>query len=419
MTVEKGVKIMDVMDTLMNMLDKVLGNVTDVVYALILLVIALVAAFVAKFIVVKILRALKLEEKISKKTGNGEAVTSAVTMIGKFVFAIVFLLFLPGALDKLGMSSVSAPISTMIGSFINYLPNIIAAIIIVAFGAFLAKLVMQLLSGLLKKTKVDKIQEKFGIKLTEGMGISDIVAGIVYVIILFVAIVAALQVLNIEAISGPAIGMLNSIVAMVPNVCVAIVLITVGAFIAKLVSKLLEEVLAGTGFDKALSAIQAKENGVKGSRVVGIAVRVIINIIFVVEAFRILKLEVFTQLGTAVIGYLPSAIAAAVIIAVALLLANLVKNLILKKNENAKITATAAKSGILVVAGFMALSQLGIASKIVNAAFILLLAALAVAFAVAFGIGGKDMAKKVLERVDGKIANKPEETEKSDDSTEE
>lgn len=398
------------MDVLKNFLDRILGNATDVVYALILLVIALIAACVAKLLVVKILRALKLEEKLSKKTGSGEAVGSAVTMIGKLVFAIVFLLFLPGALDKLGMSSVSAPISTMIGSFINYLPNIIAAIIIVAFGAFLAKLVKQLLAGILKKTKVDTVQEKLGLKLSEGMGISDILAGVLYVIILFVAIVAALQVLNIEAISVPAIGMLNSIIAMIPNVCIAIVLVIVGAFIAKLVSKLLEEVLAGTGFDKVIASIPPKDHSVKGSRVVGIAVRTIIDIIFVVEALRILKLQVFTQLGTAVIAYLPSVIAAAIILAVAILLANFVKSMILKKNENATISANTAKCAILVVAGFMALSQLGIASRIVDTAFVLLIAAVAVAFAIAFGIGGRDMAKKLLERADGKItAGKPEE----------
>ena len=58
---------------------------------------------------------------------------------------------------------------------------------------------------------------------------------------------------------------------------------------------------------------------------------------------------------------------------------------------------------LVVLAGFMILSQLGIASQIVNTAFEIFLAAVAVAFALAFGLGGKDFAKKTLDKVDEKI----------------
>ena len=65
----------------------------------------------------------------------------------------------------------------------------------------------------------------------------------------------------------------------------------------------------------------------------------------------------------------------------------------------AKGAASIAKAVIYTVAAFMILSQLGFASVIVNYAFIISLSALAVAFAVAFGIGGRDFAKKTLDSV--------------------
>ena len=61
------------------------------------------------------------------------------------------------------------------------------------------------------------------------------------------------------------------------------------------------------------------------------------------------------------------------------------------------------KIGILVIGAFMVLNQLGIATKIVNSAFVIILAALGVAFAIAFGIGGRDFAKKTLDDASKKL----------------
>ncbi len=63
-------------------------------------------------------------------------------------------------------------------------------------------------------------------------------------------------------------------------------------------------------------------------------------------------------------------------------------------------TAIIAKYIIIVVAIFMTLNQLGVATSIVNAAFIIILGALAIAFAVAFGIGGRDFAANTLKKIE-------------------
>ena len=70
--------------------------------------------------------------------------------------------------------------------------------------------------------------------------------------------------------------------------------------------------------------------------------------------------------------------------------------------------AVVAKVAIIVVGVFMILSQLGIATAIVNDAFILLVAAVAVAFAIAFGIGGKEFAAKTLKKLEEKKEDKAE-----------
>jgi hypothetical protein len=87
---------------------------------------------------------------------------------------------------------------------------------------------------------------------------------------------------------------------------------------------------------------------------------------------------------------------------VALFAASWVESLILKRFSGSKLLAWAAKAAIIVLAAFMTLNQLGIATSIVNSAFIIVLGAIAVAFAIAFGIGGREFAGNVLQNLENK-----------------
>ncbi|HEX3247474.1 MAG TPA: hypothetical protein VHX16_18860, partial [Chloroflexota bacterium] len=88
-----------------------------------------------------------------------------------------------------------------------------------------------------------------------------------------------------------------------------------------------------------------------------------------------------------------------IIFAVGLYLANLAEDVIRSSGtSNAELLSTAARVAILVMAGAMALRQMGLANEIVNLAFGLLLGAIAVAAAIAFGFGGRDLAARQLER---------------------
>ena len=90
----------------------------------------------------------------------------------------------------------------------------------------------------------------------------------------------------------------------------------------------------------------------------------------------------------------------ALLIAIAALYgASLIDGAMSKSSLGSGMATKILKSIIYVVAAFMILSQLEFATVIVNYAFIITISALAVAFAIAFGIGGRDFAKKALEKV--------------------
>ena len=94
-----------------------------------------------------------------------------------------------------------------------------------------------------------------------------------------------------------------------------------------------------------------------------------------------------------------------IILAIGLFAANMAGSAIENKFPKAKAAALIAKVAIYVVTGFVCLSQLGVAIAIVETTFILIIAALCIAFAVAFGIGGRTFAANTLEKLEKKMEN--------------
>jgi len=385
-----------------------LRSLTNPLVAILLLVVAFIAAGLAKKLIVKLLKAVKAEKLLSKLGADESVAESAITFVGKLVYFVVFLLFLPSVLDRLGMNSVSAPITNLVNKFLAFVPSLVAAIIIIVVGLFVAKLVRDLLASVLKAVKVDALQEKAGIKASESASFSNIIANVVYGLIVLVVVTTGLDQLKVPAISNPANDIVASIFAIIPSVLAAIVIIAAGVFIAKLVAKLLEGLLAGVGADSLLEKVTGSAKKVSLSKVISEVVKYVLVIIFLVQGINVLNLPVLTNIGAAVISYLPAVLTAVIILAIGMFAANTAEAAIVKKFPNAKAAALVAKVVIYVFVGFVCLSQLGVAIDMVEKTFVLIIAAVCVAFAVAFGIGGRNFAANMLAKLEKKIDNNEE-----------
>jgi hypothetical protein len=395
------------MNSIQNFFNSILQQIPDIIYAIILLIVAFIVAGIVKNLVVKLLKAVNAEEFLGKLGVKDTSTGSSIAFVAKLAYFITFLLFLPGVLDKLGMYSVSTPITNMVNSFLAFIPNLVGAGIIVAVGLFIAKIIKELLVPVLKAIKVDALQDKAGIESSEATSFSTIIANVIYAVIVLVVITAALDQLGIAAISKPANTIVNVIFAAIPNVLEAIIIIAVGVFIAKLVAKLLETVLAGVGADSLIEKITGTPaKKVVLSKAIGTVVQYVLAIIFIVQGINVLNLPVLTGIGTAVIGYMPAVLAAVIIIAIGAFAAEMAKNAILKKFPEAKGGALAVKTAIYVLVAFLGLSQLGVANAIVETTFILIVAAVCVAFAIAFGVGGRKFAADTLDELEKKINEK-------------
>ena len=392
------------MDKFLEIVNKIwaIGVVRFLVY----IALAFLAAGIASWLVKKVLKLIKLDKKLDKWGVDGGVFGTFTKFIGKIVFLVVFLLFLPSALEAIGVTSASGPISGLANTFISYIPNIIAAAVLIYVGVMVAQILGQIVSVLLKKTKVDALVKRKDSETQQKICISDVIVKLLMGVIVLITIVAALGVLNIKAISEPAFGIVSSIFGAIPPIILAVAVVSIGIFVASIACNVLYNLLIATNFDNVVKKILPQIK-ISATKIVVNIVRTIIILFVAAQGIEALNLSILTMIVTGVVSYIPLVLKASAILLAALIGTNLLEKAILKAKPGAIAVVKIAKVGIFTVAGFMILSQLEIASTIVNVAFIVILSAIAVAFAIsfalAFGLGGKDFAKKTLTRVDDKI----------------
>ena len=395
------------MDSVKEFFQNLLDQVPNFISALLLLLVAFVVATIVKSIVGGILKKFNAEAFLARFGIRDTETNSSIDFVAKLAYFVVFLLFLPGVFEKVGMHSISTPISNLVNSFINAIPNIVSAIIILIAGLFVAKIIKQLLLPLLRVFKVDDLQIKFGIVATENNLFSNVIANVLYGLMVLVVVVSAVEKLGVAAISGPANAIVSTVFATLPKVLGAIAVIALGLFIAKLVGRILYNLLASVGTDNLVEKITGNsEKKVYLSWILSEVVRYVIIVIFIVQGINMLELAILTSIGATIIAYLPAVVSAILIFGVGMFAAKIASEAIVKKNAAAKATALAAKVAIYVVTAFICLSQLGIAGAMVETTFILIVAAVCVASAIAFGIGGRTFAANTLAKLEKKLDDK-------------
>jgi hypothetical protein len=144
-------------------------------------------------------------------------------------------MFLPGVFSKLGLSSITSPITSLVSTFIGYIPKIIAAGIIIAVGVFAADLVKQILVPVLKATKIDNLQKSLGLsaKTTLSTLIADIAK---YLLILFFA-VQAINALELSVLSRVGSTIINYVPAVLASIIIVIVAILAGKALENVIVK--------------------------------------------------------------------------------------------------------------------------------------------------------------------------------------
>ncbi|BAW95267.1 hypothetical protein NIES970_01690 [[Synechococcus] sp. NIES-970] len=378
--------------------------------------IAWLVATVAKLIVVKGLSTFRLDERLNPAAPEPDPeaapqpqATNLSETIGNALYWFIFFFFLTPILETLGLENSLAPLRNLVDRVLLILPDLFGAALIGVVGWFIAQVIRRLVTNLLQATGIDQIGEKFGLNSSAGrQSLSWILGTIAYILILIPVAISALEVAQIEAISRPAIAMLDQVLMLFPKILGAAIIFTFAYVVGEYVSEFVSNVLTGFGFDNVLTWLgldgiisaaprdgdgETTKPGKTPSQVMGKISLVVILLVATLTAVDVLQIEALTTVVEIVLAIAGQVLVALLIFALGLYFSNIsYRALAASGSRQSKILGQAARVIILVLVGAMALEQMGIATNIVNLAFGLLVGGIAVAIAIAFGLGGKEIA---------------------------
>jgi len=380
---------------LQHLVDEILLYLPNLVAGGLLILVAWVVATVLRKLVTGALAATKLDEKLSTQAGMKPMSHN----LGNVLYWLVWLFFLPAILGAFQLQGLLGPVQDMVNEILAMLPNILAAGVLGVAGWFVAKLLRNLVSNLLAAAGADKLGERAGLKGT--MTLSKLVGLVVFIFVFVPALIAALNALKIDAISMPATEMLGELMAAIPNIFAAAIILAVAFFLAEFVGNIVANLLGGLGFDNLPQKLGLQAVFPEGNTPSRLISRIVIFFILLFAAVEAANILGFTQLSGIVSMFIEfggQVLLGVVIIGVGLWLANLAHGAISRLNRpNSAFVAGLARITILGVVFAMGLRSMGIADEIVELSFGLTLGAVAVAVALSFGLGGREAAGKQME----------------------
>lgn len=213
-----------------------------------------------------------------------------------------------------------------------------------------------------------------------------------------------------ERISNAFQTTLDSFLNYLPEILAAILVLIVGWILAVLLGKLVRKLLTFTQVDKALDKLGLKkvreDTGLALSvaRFVGDLVKWFLIIVAVLAAADIMRLTEISVFLRSILLYFPNVLVAVVIVIIGVLIANFVHKLVLGAGRTAKLPSIAliaafARYSVIVFSILAALVQLQVASSLIQILFTGIVAMLAIAGGLAFGLGGRGYAEHLIGRV--------------------
>lgn len=367
--------------------------------ALIGLAILIIGLFVVKIICGFVRKGLH-KVNFLKHTNEDGSQADFASPIASLVKGVLTIFVLMAVLQHFGLTDVLEPLKQMLNKFMSAVPNIIGAGVIAYAGWIVATIVSKLVGITLGKVD-QQIAQRTG---NNEFKISKFGSAFIFGGILLPIIVAALGVLAIPAISNPATAMIQDLMAAVPNIVGAGIILLVTFFVTKFVIFMLSGLLDGMSFDTFPAKIGADglfNSSFTATRAVGGAIMFFSMLTAATAAVNTLGINIISQIFARVIEFGGGILVGGIILVVGNFLGSVAYKKLSARGNNG--IANIARVAILGLVLAMGLKSMGLADNIVNMAFGFTIGSVAVAFAIAFGMGGRDAAKTMADHWASKI----------------
>lgn len=379
------------------LLETITGWLPALLAAAILALIAHVLGSILRRIVTAAMARRNVDERLASSSGSK---TSIANPLGDAVYYLIWLLFLPAILGALGLQGLLIPVQNMIDQFLSFLPFLAAAIIVLVVGWFVARIVQRIVASFLASAGVDSFAERVGVaKYMGGMTLSGLLGLIVFILILIPIITASLDALNLNSLTAPLTAMINEVIVAIPSYVAAAVILILTYVLGRWLIGIGVEILTGVGVNSLPRVLGLGNSDSIGGRTlaqwIGDLALLIVMLLAAVQAAEVIGWNAVTvavgSLGVQVVQI----IFGLIIIAVGVYLGNLAARFVNGTSmANKNLLAWGARLAIIAFAGAMGLTAMGFAESIVVIAFALFFGAIAVAVALAFGLGGRETAAK-------------------------
>lgn len=368
--------------------------------ALLLVFLAWVLSELVKMFVAAFLRSSSIGGKLLLSSKEKHDSEKFIVYTSKTAGCIVYLFFLPAILNALNIYGITSPLQSMFEKFLTFIPNLAAAVLILLVGLWAAELARKAAKGLVVISKIDELAGKFNISEPMRHGSTGAIIGwTVYVLIALPVVAAALTALNIDVLSRTIAGFFSDILS-VSGAIAASVIVFSGAFIAgKFAAKILERFTAAWGIDRFIPACSNGQNGsenIKPSAVAGTLARITLFVLAAIVVCDIMGFEKLASLIKRFAVFGGNIIVSTIVLLIGIKLANVAAALV--RGKCSVQIEYCIRAAVVIFTIALAISNLQIGSSVVETAFALMLGAFAVAFAIAFGAGGRKAAAEILEQ---------------------
>ena len=382
------------MNYLSNLFQKLSGSFESYLPNLLVVILLLVIGF----LIAKMLK--RITTKLIERTGIDERMNSSKIKLSRFAgkliyfLAMIFVFML--ALEKLGMTSVLEPVKGLLDGFLGFIPNIIGAGLVAYIGYMLATIVSELV-GLSGET-IQRFAPK--LNMPENINLVTILKKVVFIFIFIPLLIAALNILNLDAVSQPATSMLQSFFEAIPKILVAtiimILFIVGGRFLSNLINDLLDSLNLNEFLKNAnLNSIVGKTNIEK---LIANLVYAFIILFGMITAIDKLEFTRLSEIINTIINLGGNILFGLVILAIGNWIAKTVSENFMKGDNN-KFVASIVRVAIIAIFLAIGLRTMGIADDIINLAFGITLGAVALTIVLSFGLGGREAAGKQMEKI--------------------
>ena len=390
---------MDYLSTLGDSLSQTMGGILPgILGAVVVLIIGLILAGVVSRLVRSAFRKTNIDEKLASKM---DVSFNLGDFIAKIVHYILVLFVLLLVLEMMGLTSVLDPFRNMLNKFFGAIPNIIFAGIIGFIGYVVGKIASEGVG--LVSMPLESFSERVGFRQHDSL--VKVLKQVVFLFIFMLFLIEALAALNMDAISKPISEMFGNMINAIPNIIAAAIIIGVFYFVGRFLVGFLTDLLQNLGVDSYPHKLGF--GSIMGattlSSLIGNLVFFFLMFAGVISAMEKLEMTAITDILNNVMNIAGRVFFGLIILVAGSFIANMASKAMASSDE---WLASLVKFAVLGIFLAFALHTMGIAQSIVNMAFGFTLGAVAVAFALSFGLGGREAAGKQLQQFFDKMNKK-------------